>query len=236
MNISAAYYSSIGGRDKNEDSLALQENKDNVLAIVADGLGGHAHGEIASRLAVNTVTAQLGQAQICVFSLEKAISDSNRLIMEDPQSKGMKSTVAVVWFDNTYCLAGTVGDTRIYQFRDGKIVFQSKDHSVTQLEVLAGDLKEEEIRGNKDRNRLIRALGAKDEVKSDIVPLKICKGDAFLLCSDGFWESIWEEDMLKTLNEEMSAQEWLSNMRKIAESNMKDDCDNNTAICIIIKG
>ena len=235
MNISAAYYSSIGGRDQNEDSLSLQENKNGILAIVADGLGGHANGEIASKIAVNTLCAELGQTQLSVFTLEKAISKANQLIIEDVASQGMKSTVAVVWMDGTHCLAATVGDTRIYQIREGEIIFQSRDHSVTQMEVLAGDLKEEEIRGNKDRNRLIRALGAKDDVKPDIVALDIKKGDAFLLCSDGFWENIWEEEMVKALNPFFTATKWLEDMRILAESRMESKCDNHTAISIILK-
>jgi len=106
---------------------------------------------------------------------------------------------------------------------------------VTQMEVLAGEIEAEDIRGNKDRNRLIRALGAKDEVKPDVVALELQVGDALLLCSDGFWENIWEDEMLNCLNPYLPATEWLEKMRKIAEQRMKADGDNNTAICIIIK-
>ena len=123
-----------------------------------------------------------------------------------------------------------------YQFRQKQIVFQSKDHSVTQMEVLAGDLKLEVIRGNKNRNRLIRALGAKEDVKPDISSLDIEIGDAFLICSDGFWENIWEQEMIDALDPDVTAADWLEKMRNIAEPRMKTKCDNHTAICLIIKG
>ena len=90
-----------------------------------------------------------------------------------------------------------MGDTRIYQFRDDAIIYQSTDHSLAQLGVMAGDLKLEDIRSNKDRNKLFRALGDRRTPKVAEKLLDILPGDRLLLCSDGFWEGIWEEEMLR---------------------------------------
>ena len=108
----------------------------------------------------------------------------------------MKTTLAAVWIDDENALAASVGDTRIYQFREGRIVFQSKDHSVAQMACLAGDITEQEIRTSRERHRLTRALGAQEEVKADISPLQICTGDALLLCSDGLSNVVNEQEML----------------------------------------
>ena len=235
MKISASYYSAIGARDKNEDAVLLLESGEGGLGIVADGLGGHSGGKIASRQAVKIISSEISQEQISVVMLRDAINAANMKILEDERCSVMKTTIAVLWFDDKNALAATVGDTRIYQFRNNQIIFQSKDHSVTQLAVFAGELAQDGIRGNKNRNQLIRALGARDEVKADIVSLKIKQGDAFLVCSDGFWDKVWEKEMLEDLGENPIAGEWLQKMRNRVEGRTDDRSDNHTAIAIIMK-
>lgn len=235
MEISVAYYSDIGGREKNEDAASLLESGGTVLGIVADGLGGHFGGEIAAQIAVSTITTRLNQYQLSTSALQKAVEEANRTIFEDGRGGGMKSTVAVVWIDRQRALTATVGDTRIYQFRNQKIRFQSKDHSVAQMEVLAGHLSEKDIRGSKIRNRLVRALGAMDDVKTDIAALDVEAKDAFLICSDGFWGCIWEDEMLEALKRACSAAEWLAIMRQTVSSRITENGDNHTAVTIIVK-
>ena len=232
MKISSAYYSSIGGRDKNEDSAAIVESGGAVLAVVADGLGGHANGEVASKTAVNTITSALSQKNIAIFALKEAIEAANEAIAKEKTGAGMKSTVAILWMDKHNALMANVGDTRIYHFRNGQIVFQSRDHTLLQLEVMSGERDQQSVRKNPDRNCLLRALGGKDEVKADIVETEVLPSDAFLLCSDGFWDNIWEKEMLETLSDTSVASDWLKSMRRIAERRMTSDNDNHTAIAI----
>lgn len=234
MKISASYYSAIGGRDENEDSVSILESGDTVLGIVADGLGGHEKGEVASKMAIKKVNSLIGQEQVTTVLLKNAIQEANKEIWELSNGQGMKTTIAALWFNSKNALAATVGDTRIYQFRNGKIIFQSKDHSVTQLAVIAGDLDEKDIRGNKDRNRLIRALGANEDVKIDICQLEVANGDAFLVCSDGFWDKIWEDKMLQDLENAGTGGEWLCRMKDRVQQHQTDTSDNHSAIAVLI--
>ena len=235
MRINAAYYSSVGGRQVNEDSVSIQEYGDAVLGIVADGLGGHADGELASKLAVDTLNARIRREQVSAAVLRGAIDAANQAIWHDNACNGMKSTVASVWFNQKQALVGTVGDTRVYQIRRGQIVFQSRDHSVTQLAVLAGEMDARSIRGSKDRNKLLRALGAQEEVRADVTEIQILRGDALLLCSDGFWENVWEEEMIYDLVNTGTVKEWLRTMRRRVYDRAGTSGDNHTAIAIQIR-
>ncbi|MCI9006283.1 MAG: serine/threonine-protein phosphatase [Lachnospiraceae bacterium] len=236
MNISASYYSAIGGRENNEDAVTLLESSESVIGVVADGLGGHRDGELASKIAINTINAAIAHQEVSQQVLRKAVALANSRILEDREHTSMKTTLAAVWIDDENALAASVGDTRIYQFREGRIVFQSKDHSVAQMACLAGDITEQEIRTSRERHRLTRALGAQEEVKADVSPLQICTGDALLLCSDGFWEKIWEDSMLLDLQEAASAGEWLKKMRgRIDGQGGTASGDNHSAVAIIIR-
>lgn len=147
----------------------------------------------------------------------------------------MMTTLAAVWATDEMAIAATIGDTRIYQFREGKIVFQSVDHSVAQMAVLSGEITPEEIRTYPKRSRILRALGAEDRVKTDIIPLQLCCGDRLLLCSDGFWEFLPECEMEALSLETETAELWLERMCAVVKSRCSRFCDNNTAITICIQ-
>ena len=146
----------------------------------------------------------------------------------------MKTTIAALWFNNERAIVAHVGDTRIYQFRKSKIVYQSIDHSVSQMAVMVGEITQDELRGHIDRNRLLRALGASEKVKPDVRSLSLLPGDAFLVCTDGFWELILEDEMLEDLENSSIANQWLANMRKRIENRISTKGDNHTAVAIII--
>lgn len=232
MRLSTAYYSEIGGRKTNEDAQQIVESGGTTLAIVADGLGGHADGEIASQAVIKTITSALSHKEVAVFDLKEAIEAANTLLAQDKAYGGMRSTVAVLWMNSSGALAANVGDTRIYQFRDGRIEYQSRDHTLLQLEVISGEIDQSSVRKNPERNCLLRALGANEEVKADIVKISVLPGDAFLLCSDGFWDNIVEEEMIDALADSSMATDWLKRMRRIANSRMSENADNHTAIAI----
>lgn len=235
MKICASYYSEIGGREKNEDSAAILENSNTVLGIVADGLGGYSGGEIASNITVKTVSGNLIGAPVGVVSFRKAIEQANQEIWETKKQTGMMSTVGAVWLDDYAALAANVGDTRIYQFRNGNIIYQSRDHSVAQMALRAGDIRPGELRSCKERHKLTRALGAQNEVFVDIAHLELQAGDAILVCSDGFWEKIQETEMVYDLAGAATASDWLAHMRTRLESRGAAIGDNHSAVAILIK-
>jgi serine/threonine protein phosphatase PrpC len=237
MNISAAYYSSRGGRKNNEDSISLLENADNVLALVADGLGGSELGEVASQTAIRAINGRLSGGEINTDSVTAAICEANREILDGQTAAAkMKTTIALLFFSDSRAVAANVGDSRIYQFRGGAIAYQSSDHSVSQMAVLVGEIGAGEIRGHHDRNKLTRALGSKEAVKVDCAEFDCRGGDAFLLCSDGFWEYVLEREMSEDLSKSENAGEWLAKMRKRVETRMRSNADNHSAVAIIAGG
>lgn len=236
MNLSVSYYTTKGGRSSNEDSISLLENKDNTLAMVADGLGGHQDGAVASESAVRVLNHRLTGRALDPGELEAAIEAANEEISRcQEEHPGMKTTLALLWLDKQCAYAAHVGDSRIYQFRNKALVFQSIDHSVSQMAVMVGEITADQIRGHKDRNKLVRALGAAKQVKPDIRELEVFPGDAFLLCTDGFWELITEAQMQEALSYCATANEWLLKMRQRVDQRSGAKSDNQSAVAIIIQ-
>lgn len=234
MEYAFASYTDVGKRDNNEDALKAERLSGGLLAVVADGLGGHSYGEIASQLAVESIFRDLEEKQIDEETLIYAVLKANDTICT-AENRG-HTTAAALWMEDSCAVAAHVGDSRIYQFRDGNIIFQSVDHSVVQMAVLVGELAPDAVRHHKDRNKVFRVLGDDhEEPKVDSTELTVCPGDRFLLCSDGFWEPVTEADMLRTLRETETAQQWLDAMRQIVADARDPRQDNNTAICILVK-
>lgn len=236
MNLNYSEYSDIGGRSVNEDMVQVTSHQDCVIAMVADGLGGHGNGDIASRMVVSAISENIRNSAASKTMAEAAIRDANERMMakQEKVHNNMKTTIALLWLNDTKACAAHVGDTRIYQFRDGKIIFQTKDHSVPQMEINLGHISQEQIRGHVDRNRLTRALGYKRDVIIDSEMLTVQSGDAFLLCSDGFWEVIWENEMIDTLKKSKDAKSWLKEMLDLLSVRLTTESDNNTAIALCV--
>ena len=128
-----------------------------------------------------------------------------------------------------------VGDSRLYYFRNGRLEKQTLDHSVSQIAVLMGEIPQEGIRFHADRNRVLRALGS-GNAKPDISPLMELKEDtAFLLCTDGFWEYVYEREMEETLKEAREPAVWLEKMRGILEKRIPEGNDNFSAAAVFCK-
>ena len=235
MEISISYYTARGKRQNNEDAVSLLEGSNSLLAVVADGLGGHEAGEVASNHAVATLNRLLQAQTPEEDDLIDAIRQANQEIyeMQNAQSH-MRTTVAALWLGDYRTIAANVGDSRIYQFRNGRIVYQSTDHSVAQMAVLVGEVEKSELRRSKDRNKLIRVVGEANPPKVDCVELTVQAGDRFLLCSDGFWEPVTEERMLETMASSATAQQWLRLMRQEVECANNPTQDNHTAIALVI--
>ena len=235
MDISISHYTAIGKRETNEDAHALLESDASLLAIVSDGLGGFADGEIASQQAISTLHKLLWDKfpdeDLLIDSIQQA---SKEIFQMQPPNCPMCTTVAALWIGNNSVLAANVGDTRIYQFRGNRIIYQSVDHSVAQMAVLVGELNKEEIRTSKDRNKLTRVLGDARQPRVDTYKLNVQTGDCFLICSDGFWEAVTEEDMVCTLLKSPSVDRWLFEMRQIVEHTNNPKQDNHTAIAVIV--
>ena len=145
----------------------------------------------------------------------------------------MKTTLVFLYIEDGCARWMHIGDSRLYHFSGGHLQSQTMDHSVSQMAVLMGEITPQEIRFHEDRNRVLRALGG-DNAKPDVSAPVILTGgnDAFLLCTDGFWEYVYEEEMEKTLQNAKTPQEWLKSMETILRTRTPADSDNFTAAAV----
>lgn len=228
-----AYYTDTGKRERNEDSVGVAQHENSLLAVVADGVGGHVNGKKASLLAVDALVKDFLPQKLDEDALGYQILKANEQILA--ADKAGQTTIAVLWLEGNNAVAAHVGDSRVYQFRDGKIIFQTVDHSAVQMAVLTGELEPDALRHHKDRNQIFRALGdPSGALKIESTELTVSPGDRFLLCSDGFWEPVTEEDMVRTLLDFNTPEQWLEAMKAIVANVQDPKQDNYTAICISI--
>ena len=216
MKISYQAITDVGKKRKgNEDSLFV--NAEQNLFVVADGMGGHAAGEIASKVAVDSINEFVvltsGDEEITwPFGLDENISyDGNRLktairfanrkVLEATREKteyeGMATTVAAVLVDGSSANLGHVGDSRVYLVRDGKIEQLTSDHSWVNEQIQSGVISADQARSHPLRNVVTRALGGKPDLQVDMQVHKIEPGDVLLLCSDGLTTMIPDEDIAR---------------------------------------
>ncbi len=229
--INSAKYSCAAGHGINEDSCLCSAEKG--IFIVADGLGGHSSGEIASLAAVNYFEKNCC-GDYTDERLGELLEGANREVAK--KGAGGKTTVAAAFTENGNFIYANVGDSRVYYFRNGKLIAQTKDHSVCQASVDMGMMRAEEIRGSEDRSRLLKVLGSEEKlkIKKRYQPIRIQNGDAFLVCSDGFWEYVLENEMEADLQKSESPEVWLKFMLERHIPRAENKGDNYTAICGII--
>lgn len=234
-------YTNKGGREYNEDKGLFGIRDDCCYAIIADGLGGHGNGDIASETAVRTIKECMeqwtGEKELTKEEIESWFDMANRNVMAmQTAACKMKTTLSFLYIDGRAGKArlAHLGDSRIYHFEDGKCKFCTFDHSVSRMAVLAGEIEWDDIRFHVDRNKLIKAIGKAETVnaESEELILKRQTDHAFLLCTDGFWEYITEEEMENTLQSAESPMDWLKMMRKYVQERAKENNDNNSAIAL----
>ncbi|MCI5752630.1 MAG: serine/threonine-protein phosphatase [Oscillospiraceae bacterium] len=226
MIFDTSKYTNPGGREINEDSMLCK----NGVWIVADGLGGHADGEKASAEAIRYF-----EENCCGDYTEQRVNE----LLEGANAAVCRlngpgrSTAAAAFAENGVFRMANVGDSRVYYFRDGKIIAQTKDHSVCQASVDMGMMTADEIRSSEDRSGLLKVLGNENSlnIKKPYPPIDIQSGDAFLVCSDGFWEYVLESEMEADLLKSDSADTWMSHMLKRHLIRAQNHGDNYTVIC-----
>ncbi|VVM07198.1 PPM family protein phosphatase [Methylacidimicrobium cyclopophantes] len=242
MNFDSALLTNRGGRPNNEDACRWAAHGETIAWVVADGLGGERGGEVASRLAVDAfLEAFRLHPSLSPESLSSYVVEADRAIKirqaEEPELSRMGSTIAAAVSQGHRLRAITLGDSRFYWFRNRKVFFQSKDHSLPQALCDAGMIAPDEIRSHPNRNVLLRCLGGPGAPEPEISPEgELEPGDALLLCTDGFWDPLPEADMEKELGKAASASDWLRRMEALRQERaptLADD-DNYTAIGVLV--
>lgn len=230
--------SRTGGREINEDYYGFLELGEAACWVVADGLGGYQGGEAAARLAVEaTLNSFRANPELSTAALQSHLEAAQQTVLQaqkaEPRLATMRTTIVVLITDSKRAVWAHLGDSRLYCFENGRIVFCTSDHSVVQAMVDAGELPPEQIRHNEDRNRLLRCLGNPDgEIRPTILeqPQNLIPGTSFLMCTDGFWENITETEMEVDFTKADATGEWLACMTDRVMERITEDSDNYSAI------
>ena len=240
MHITSAGRTDVGIiRSGNEDSYLMVP--DRGIFIVADGMGGHAAGEVASEMAVRFVARELDSLRgmndhQVAERMRTAIRTANGAIFQrtltEHDKRGMGTTVTALTLYETRFLIGQVGDSRAYLLRDGRLSQVTKDHSYVQEQVDAGYLTPEQARSHPYSNVITRCVGANSDVMPDTYAGTVKAKDVFLLASDGLTGMLEDYQLAEILSPERMPQEEVDLL--IAEANRHGGLDNITAIIVRI--
>jgi len=229
------YFTDTGKvRSHNEDSVTIvsNDNKEFVLAI-ADGMGGHKAGEVASKIAIDHIENSfyklktIGTKENAIEWLRLTVKEINNQILEysniHPESKGLGTTLVVAIKTEDYILYGNIGDSSGFVIKNGLLHKATKDHTYVGMLINSGKITEEEAKNHPGKNLLTRALGANDPIEIDIFDIDNSVKGLFL-CSDGLTNMLTTEQIEKTLNSNLSIEEIV--IKLIKKANARGGTDN----------
>ena len=249
MSVSAFGLTDVGRKRRhNEDAYLLDAERG--LFVVADGMGGHAAGEVASRITVESIQEYIAateeehesswpfgfnsrvsvEGNRLTTAVEKANEKVMRAVQNRPELKGMGTTVVAALFDADRATLVHVGDSRAYLFRDGELRRLTDDHSWVQEQVNAGILSEDEAKSHPLKNVVTRALGGAAHVSVDLIEVPVRPGDRFLLCSDGLTGMVPDEDLFTHFRSDGVIEKTVRQL--IDTANDRGGVDNITAIIV----
>jgi serine/threonine protein phosphatase PrpC len=226
-------------RSGNEDNFFAEADVQRGVFVVADGMGGHAAGEVASEMAVQIIARTLlpiqsVKAEGASATVAQSLMDANRAIYErmlaEVDKQGMGTTASVLVLSDHGYLIGQIGDSRIYLLRDGALTQVTKDHSYVQEQVDAGLLTPEQARYHPYSNVITRCVGASEEVEADVYQGEMKPGDVFLVASDGLTGMVDDRRLQQLLLARSGPGRIVDAL--IAEANNRGGLDNITAIVV----
>lgn len=214
MNFDVYEYTNQGGRSYNEDSTSYALRNGNGLFVVADGLGGHSHGEIASSMICQNLiddwNGEFGEDVSQWFEEEIESINKKILAVQEEKNETLKSTVVALAIEDGKATWANVGDSRLYYFHKGKLSSYTNDHSVAYKKFKAGEIGRTALATDEDQSSLLRSIGGVDRYEPEIygkgIPVE--EGDAFFLCSDGAWEYLKDDEILIDLMKSDDARDW----------------------------
>ena len=220
-------------RDSNEDSVYPEtdgRSDDSLLVAVADGMGGHTAGEVASRIAIEEATETTGNPERRVKTGNEAIIDA---VLEKPSLAGMGTTLTLAQLDPIGRVTlGHVGDSRAYMLRDGDLTQLTIDHTWVQEEIDAGRMNKDDAREHPKRGLIVRALGLGRDVDVDVKRLRLLADDRLLLCSDGLNGMIEDDEIASVLFEgSPSEAAWAL----VEAANQAGGHDNITVVVVLVE-
>ncbi len=231
----------VGKRPYNQDRIGHWRTAESLFLVVADGMGGHAHGEIAAQVTVDCLgAAYRAEAKPRIADpdafLHKGIGRAHSMIQHQAQKQGLsetpRTTVVACVVQGGYAYWSFVGDSRLYLIREGRIVTRTRDHTPVQVLVDAGRIREEAAMMHPDKNKLLQCLGGPRAPRVEpAARARLAKDDIVLLCSDGFWGPLTQRQLLMGLIGK-PAPKALPELIQLAESRAGPRCDNISVLAI----
>lgn len=241
MKYQVAQFSSTGGRAANEDRAGIAERKHAVLLVVADGLGGHSGGELASQTAVETIVRSFQGVREPVLAdpfafLALIMLKAHRSIVARAKAHAppleARTTCVVCVVQRGYAYWAHVGDSRLYHFRGTRLVKRTEDHSTIEELRRDGIITEDEMASHPRKSYLLRSLGGRSEPRISLgVETALQPGDTVLLCSDGLWEGMPAQEIGRFLAVP-KLEHGVEEMLYTTEQRMGEGCDNITVACL----
>lgn len=233
--------SRVGARPYNQDRLGHWRTKDALMLVLADGMGGHLHGEVAAQLAVEAVGAafradakpRLANPDLFIF---RAIGRAHSTILEQAERLGLpespRTTIVACVVQEGFAYWGHVGDSRLYHIRSGRILARTRDHTRVQQLIDAGRIREESVASHPDRNKLLQCLGSDHAPRLEPTQTaRLAKDDILLLCSDGLWGPLTQRQLLHAYMTADLARA-SRDLMGLAEIRAGSQCDNVSALAM----
>jgi serine/threonine protein phosphatase PrpC len=231
-----------GQRPYNEDRLAYSYSKDSVLLVLADGMGGHRHGEIAAQLAIETLTDSFQRlAKPSLNNPAKFLTDHiqqvHDMIENVTQIKGLsespRTTIVVAIIQRGYLYCAHAGDSRLYHFRGNHLLFRTEDHSIVQSMYNRGVITKEDMATHPHKNKIHNCIGGKVAPKIDLSNrMELIEGDTILLCTDGLWGCLNDKEIRSILHKHHDVPEATNLLMDAAEAAADKNGDNLSAITL----
>ena len=229
-----------GPRQYNQDRLAYSYSKDALLLVLADGMGGHRNGEIAAQLAVKTLTDAFQRLAVPTLSspakfLIENIQQVHDMIENVTQAEDLiespRTTIVAAIIQRGYLYCAHVGDSRLYHFRDGHLLFRTEDHSVVQSLYKKGMITKEEMATHPYKNKIYNCLGGETPPQIDLADRhELLEGDTVLLCTDGVWGVISDQQIKEIMQNNSNITDATIDLMDSAEFASDEKGDNMSAI------
>lgn len=229
-----------GPRPYNQDRLAYSYSKEALLLVLADGMGGHHHGEIAAQLAIKTLTDAFQRLAVPVLnSPAKFLTDHiqqvhdmiDNVTQRDDLVESPRTTIVAAIIQRGFLYCAHAGDSRLYHYRNGHLLFRTEDHSIVQSLYSKGMINKEEMATHPYKNKIYNCVGGENPPQIDLSNrIELVDGDTILLCTDGVWGFVNDQQIKQTLHQHATIAEAANKLLDAAEHNASDKGDNMSVI------
>lgn len=228
-----------GTRKYNQDRIAYSYSKNSLMTVIADGMGGHRYGEVAAQIAIKTLTDAFQRMAVPIISDPfKFLSDHLIQIHDAIDSYAAqqdwlehpRTTIVAAIAQQNELFCAHVGDSRLYHFRDGRMLYRTEDHSQVQLMFNRGKITKEEMLTHPDRNRIYNSLGGDNTPQIELSHKRLLlEGDTILLCTDGLWSLLGDDEMARIM-QYGTVTDAMPTLFETAENRIEQHADNMSGI------